>query len=148
MWLYKLPYQLGIGTTLCMGLGAVPCVFHKETAIWFCSNFVKEDIPTEPEVLETWFKVGTWTWSWMEPMIGTASFVLLAFQLVRSHMQKIDQKPFGRYMESRRADHLTKHFPAYEREIVRDYAKSDPWGRDDNIARRGHPANSVIPHRY
>jgi len=44
-------------------------------------------------------EVGTWTWTWMEPMIGTASFVLLSFQLIRSHMQRIDLKPFGRYSE-------------------------------------------------
>eukprot|EP00613_Pedinella_sp_CCMP2098_P026997 CAMPEP_0171698270 /NCGR_PEP_ID=MMETSP0991-20121206/9271_1 /TAXON_ID=483369 /ORGANISM="non described non described, Strain CCMP2098" /LENGTH=266 /DNA_ID=CAMNT_0012287131 /DNA_START=98 /DNA_END=898 /DNA_ORIENTATION=- len=148
MLLCKSPYLLGIGSTLALGVGAIPNVFHKDTAIWFCTNFVKEEIPTDPEVLDTCFKVGTWTWSWMEPMIGTASFVLLAFQLVRSHMQKIDLKPFGRRLESLRANRLTRLFPEYEREIVRDYAKSDPWGRDTNIARFGHPANSVIPHRH
>jgi len=147
MRLHKLPYVAGITGTLAVGLCAVPCVFHKETAIWFCTEFVKEEIPTDPDVLETWFKVGTWTWTWMEPLIGTASFVLLALQLTRSHMQKIDLKPFGNYIDSRRADYLTRKFPRYEREIVRDYAKSDPWGRDNNIARKGHPANSVIPHR-
>ena len=146
-WLFKLPYQVGIASTLVFGLAAVPCVFHRETALWFCEAFVGEEIPKDPEVLDTMFKVGTWTWQWMEPAIGTASFVLLAFQLIRSHMQKIDLKPFGSYIESRRADRLARKFPRYEREIVRDYAKSDPWGRDDYIARRGHPANSVIPHR-
>ena len=46
-----------------------------------------------------------------------------------------------------RADQLQRAFAQYEREIVRDYAKSDPWGRDTFLARRGYPANSVIPHR-
>lgn len=147
MWIYKVPYQVGIGGTVIFGLGAVPLVFDREAAVWFCEAFVKEEIPSDPEVLDTCFKVGTWSWSWMEPLIGTASFVLLALQLVRSHMQKIHLKPFGRYLESRRADKLTNMFPNYEREIVRDYAKSDPWGRDTNIARRGHPANSIIPNR-
>ena len=147
IWLFKMPYQLGIATTLFFGLASVPCVFHRGTALWFCKTFVKEEIPTDAETLDTFFKVGTWTWQWMEPAIGTASFVLLSFQLIRSHMQKIDLKPLGSYIESRRADQLAKKFPRYEREIVRDYAKSDPWGRDDFIARQGHPANSVIPHR-
>jgi hypothetical protein len=147
VWLYRLPYQVGIATALGFGLAALPLVFHKDLAVWFCETFVHAEVPADPAELATMFKVGTWTWQWMEPMIGTASFVLLSFQLIRSHMQKIDLKPFGRYLESRRADHLTKRFPAYEREIVRDYAKSDPWGRDTHIARRGHPANSVIPHR-
>mmetsp|Transcript_54491 Transcript_54491/g.70034 ORF Transcript_54491/g.70034 Transcript_54491/m.70034 type:complete len:281 (-) Transcript_54491:415-1257(-) len=147
VWIYKIPYVFGMATTFSIGAAAIPCVFHKETAIWFCINFVKDDVPTEPEVLDTMFKVGTWTWGWMEPMIGTASFVLLAAQLMRSQMQKIDLKPFGRFLQSRRADYLTRKFPRYEREIVRDYAKSDPWGRDSNIARRGFPANSVIPQK-
>jgi len=147
MWLYKLPYFVGIGTTLTIGGLAVPFVFDKSTAIWFCENYVKQEIPTDPAELDTWYKVGTFTWSWMEPMIGTASFVLLSFQLVRNHMQRIDLKPFGRYLESQRANALCKRFPQYEREIVRDYAKSDPWGRDNHIARLGHPANSIIPNR-
>jgi len=147
VWLYRLPYQVGIATTLCLGISAVPMVFDRDLALWFCEHYVKAEVPSDPVELETTFKVGTWTWQWMEPMIGTASFVLLSLQLVRSHMQKIDLKPFGRYLESRRADHLSKKFPRYEREIVRDYAKSDPWGRDTHIARHGHPANSVIPHR-
>ena len=40
-------------------------------------QFVKEEIPKDPEMLDTVFKVGAWTWQWMEPAIGTASFVLL-----------------------------------------------------------------------
>ena len=94
-WAYKLPYQMGMGVTLFLGLAAIPNVFELNTAIWFCENFVKDDIPDLKE-LDTTFKVGTWTWQWMEPMIGTASFVLLSFQLIRSHMEKIDMKPFGR----------------------------------------------------
>jgi len=147
VWLYKLPYRTGIGATFIIGVVCLPCVFHRETALWFCETFVKEEIPSDPAVLDTMFKVGTWSWAWMEPIIGTASFALLCAQLMRNHMQKIDLKPFGRKMESHRADQLAKKFPEYEREIVRDYAKSDPWGRDNFIARQGHPANSVIPHR-
>ena len=80
----------------------------------------------------------------MEPAIGTASFVLLALQLVRSHMQKIDLKPYRALVSSWRADRLHKNFPQYEREVVRDYAKSDLWARDTNKARKGNPANSLI----
>ncbi len=113
-------------------------------AMWFCASFVKEDLP-DPATLDTMWKVGTWTWTWMEPAIGTASFVLLALQLVRSHMQKIDLKPYRGLVSSWRADRLHRTFPQYEREIVRDYAKSDLWGRDTNKARKGNPANSMIP---
>lgn len=114
IWFYKLPYRIGFTTTFLVGLLSIPCVFHKETAIWFCENFVKAEIPTDPVELDTCFKVGTWSWAWMEPMIGTASFALLTAQLFRSQMQKIDLKPFGRYVDSRRADYLTRKFPRYE----------------------------------
>jgi hypothetical protein len=43
------------------------------------------------------------------------------------------------------ADRLAIAFPQYEREMVRDYAKADPWGRDSNRMRRGFPANSIVP---
>ena len=35
--------------------------------------------------IDTVWKVGTWTWQWMEPIIGTWSFVLLALQLIRAN---------------------------------------------------------------
>jgi len=142
-WLFKVPYHVGMSSAFLGGFGAIPFVFHRDTAIWFCENFVKEEIPTADQIDTVW-KVGTWTWQWMEPMIGTASFVLLALQLLRSHMQRLSLKPYSRVVDSYKADRLTAAFPQYEREIVRDYAKSDPWGRDSYAARRGYPAASVI----
>jgi hypothetical protein len=147
MWLKKLPYMLGIGTTATLGGLAIPAVFHRDFAIWVCVTFVKEEIP-DPASLDTVWKVGAWTWTWMEPAIGTASFVLLALQLMRSHMKKIDLKPYHGLVSSARADRLSKAFPQYEREIVRDYAKSDLWARDTNKARKGFPANSVVPPHF
>ena len=125
-------------------LGVVEPLACIDFAMWFCAAFVKEDLP-DPATLDTMWKVGAWTWTWMEPAIGTASFVLLALQLVRSHMQKIDLKPYRGLVSSWRADRLHRSFPQYEREIVRDYAKSDLWARDTNKARNGYPANSMIP---
>ena len=125
-------------------LGVVEPLACIDFAMWFCAAFVKEDLP-DPATLATMWKVGAWTWTWMEPAIGTASFVLLALQLVRSHMQKIDLKPYRGLVSSWRADRLHRSFPQYEREIVRDYAKSDLWARDTNKARNGYPANSMIP---
>lgn len=113
-------------------------------AMWFCAAFVKEDLP-DPATLDTMWKVGAWTWTWMEPAIGTASFVLLALQLVRSHMQKIDLKPYRGLVSSWRADRLHRSFPRYEREIVRDYAKSDLWARDTNRARKGAQCQYFAP---
>lgn len=43
--------------------------------------------PRQEKDLETWLEVGAWTWNWMEPPLGTITFVLLCIQLSRSHMQ-------------------------------------------------------------
>ena len=80
---YKLPYLIGIGTAVSGGILSIPVVFHQGTAVWFCETFVLEEVPDLAE-LDTFWKVGAWTWTWMEPAIGTASFVLLSMQLIRS----------------------------------------------------------------
>ena len=120
------------------------CVFQKDLAIWFATVHVGVDLPPAEEIDTVW-KVGTWTWQWMEPIIGTWSFVLLALQLIRANGLQIDAKPFNERILTARADDLYKQFPEYEREIVRDYSKSDPFGRDTYRARLGYPANSVLP---
>mmetsp|Transcript_57636 Transcript_57636/g.78588 ORF Transcript_57636/g.78588 Transcript_57636/m.78588 type:complete len:124 (-) Transcript_57636:762-1133(-) len=119
-------------------------MFLRRTAIWFCTHYVGMEIPDISEI-DTVFKVGTWTWQWMEPMLGTATFVLISLQLSRAHMQNINEKPYHGYVMSWRADRLINAFPNYEREIVRDYAKSDPWNRNSFMARQGYPANSLMP---
>ncbi|KAJ1460831.1 hypothetical protein M885DRAFT_558983 [Pelagophyceae sp. CCMP2097] len=145
VWLFKMPYQLGIASAWVVGIVLVPMgVFHLDTAIWFNTAFVHSEQPPLDD-LDTAWKVGTWTWSWMEPLIGTASFILLAMQLMRANMLMIDLKPFHAHVLTWRANRLYTSFPHYEREIIRDYAKSDPWGRDTFRVRLGFPANSVIP---
>lgn len=145
LFLNKIPYQIGIAMTWVVGIVVVPIgVFHIDAAMWFNEAYVHSEVPSA-EDLDTIFKVGTWTWQWMEPIIGTASFVLLALQLVGNQMQMIDHKPLHEKVLTYRADKIHRAFPQYEREIVRDYAKSDPWGRDSFRVRLGFPANSVIP---
>lgn len=125
-WLLKLPYNFGIFTATVSGILSIPMVFHRDTAIWCNNNFVCIEQPPIEE-LQTMWQVGGWTWSWMEPALGTASFVLLAMQLVRAQMGKINLKPYTEYIQSRRADRLADIYPQYNRDIVRDFAKSDPW---------------------
>ena len=138
-------YQTGIAAAWGVGLVLIPLgVFHQDTAIYFATEFVRADVPSAEEIDTVW-KVGSWTWQWMEPIIGTWSFMLLSLQLIRTNMNIIDAKPFNEHFITRRADNLHKHFPQYEREIVRDYSKSDPFGRDSFRVRQGYPANSVIP---
>ena len=143
--LHKLPYQAIIAGAWALGVVLIPLgVFQKDLAIWFAIEHVGVELPPMEEIDTVW-KVGTWTWQWMEPIIGTWSFVLLALQLIRANGLQIDAKPFNERILTARADDLYKQFPEYEREIVRDYSKSDPFGRDTYRARLGYPANSVLP---
>ena len=48
--------------------------------MWFNERYVTADVPPEKD-LETWLEVGSWTWNWMEPPLGTISFVLLCVQV-------------------------------------------------------------------
>ena len=143
--LHKLPYQAIIAGAWALGVVLIPLgVFQKDLAIWFATEHVGVELPPLSEIDTVW-KVGTWTWQWMEPIIGTWSFVLLALQLIRANGLMIDAKPFNERILTARADDLYKMFDRYEREIVRDYSKSDPFGRDTYRARLGYPANSVLP---
>lgn len=126
MIIVSLPYRIGIWSAIVTGIGSIPMVFHAGTAKWFNETFVHQDVPP-PEDLETIYQVGQWTWGWMEPVLGTASFVLLAMQLMRAQMRKMQLKPYTEYILSKRADHLALQFPMYRRDFVRDFAKSDPW---------------------
>ena len=127
-WLVTLPYKVGVLAGLGAGISAVPLVFHKPTAAWFCETFVHEDLPEGGlESLDSIWKVGNWTWGWMEPYLGTASFVLLALQFTRIHMQRLHMKPYTEWVLSWRADRLARDFSQYDRSIVRDFSKADPW---------------------
>lgn len=127
-WMVTLPYKIGIFFGFVGGFASLPMVFHRDTALWFNEHFVHEPLPDEGlEALDTIWGVGTWTWNWMEPPLGTASFLLLGLQLARAHMQKMNWKPYTEWVLNRRADRLAGLYPQYERQIVRDFSISDPW---------------------
>jgi hypothetical protein len=76
------PYFVGIGFGMIGAIGSLPMVFNLNTALWFNEDYVTTDIP-EPRDLETMLEVGSWTWNWMEPPLGTLSFALLCLQFAR-----------------------------------------------------------------
>lgn len=123
-WLFQLPYKLGIFLGVVGGFGCIPLVFHKQTALMFNERFVHEELPDD---LSNVWQVGEWTWGWMEPALGTLSFTLLALQLSRQFLKKLDLQPYTDKVNDYRANRLAAKFPEYEREIVRDFAKSDSW---------------------
>ena len=92
-------------------------------ALWFNKQYVTMDIPPDSD-LDTWLEVGSWTWSWMEPVMGTASFVLLALQFSRAQMINISLRPFTGYIKRRRLDTVQANHTQYEGVILRDFLRS------------------------
>ena len=82
MLLAAMPYQVGFALAGTAAFCSIPLVFDLNTAMWFNENFVTTDVP-EPQDLETFLEVGSWTWNWMEPPLGQISFFLLCLQFSR-----------------------------------------------------------------
>ena len=122
--LFQAPFLLGIFAGIVGGFGCIPLVFDKTCALWFNDLFVHEELPDD---LSNFWQVGEWTWGWMEPALGTASFTLLAMQFTRQFLLKVHYRPYSDMIDNYRADRLAKKYQEYEREIVRDFAKSDSW---------------------
>jgi len=123
LYLLSLPYHIGIGTALTAGALALPMVFHLPLAKWFNHHYVTTDIP-EPADLETMLEVGSWTWNWMEPPLGTISFVLLALQFSRAQIQNLGVKPYTARIKLWRGERLARAFPQYDALILIDYSRS------------------------
>jgi len=121
LWLVTLPYKVGITVAMTTGIGAIPMVFHPGLAKWFNERFVTTDVP-EPKDLETAWEVGAWTWNWMEPVLGTASFTLLALQFTRAQMKNMHLQPYTHWVKSYRANRLAELYPQYTEDIVKDFA--------------------------
>lgn len=82
MALAALPYQIGFSVGTLAACASIPMVFDLGTAEWFNHHYVTTEVP-EPADLESIMEVGSWTWNWMEPPLGTLSFVLLCLQFSR-----------------------------------------------------------------
>jgi len=127
-WWVTMPYRIGICVATACGVASIAMVFHPRVAFWYGTEIAGEDLPyTDKDVNDmTINQVGTWTWSWMEPMIGTASFVLLCAQFMRGQLIKLQMKTFLEIMESRKANKLATQFMKYDKSMVRTWAKPLP----------------------
>lgn len=124
--LQSVPHKVGIATALVSAAASIPMCFHLPTVKWMNDYFVTSEVP-EPHDLESFWEVGAWSWNWMEPVLGTASFVLLALQFSRSIMLNLDMKPFTEKMRSLRADKLAHLYPQYNKDILRDFSKAERY---------------------
>lgn len=135
-WALLLPYKIGIVVTLVLSFASIPLCFHKDTAIWFQQKYVEQgseideglEIPDFADLaLDTPWKVGAWTWGWMEPPIGTLSFMLLCMALGRVYTHRMQWVPYHKRLLMFRANRLAKHHPNFKREIVYDFAMTQPY---------------------
>ena len=106
----------GVGVA---GLCTIPMVFGHDTALWFNDAFVGFVPPPENE-LQDFLEVGAWTWSWMEPPLGTISFLILCFQWSR------EQLAVESVFERRRIARVLATHPAYDLAILTHWAKTLP----------------------
>lgn len=123
MFVLALPFQIGIVSAVTIGCLSLPLVFHYGIAHWFNDHFVTTDVP-EPKDLETMWEVGSWTWNWMEPPLGTLSFFLLTFQFARSQLDNLGIKPYTQKVKQWRAERLAEKFPQYDINVVMAYSKT------------------------
>jgi hypothetical protein len=82
MYLLGLPFQIGVIFTSTAAFCSIPLVFHLPTVELFNSYFVTDDEPPASS-LQTPLEVSIWSWNWMEPQLGTFTFVLLCMQYMR-----------------------------------------------------------------
>lgn len=127
-WLETLPYRLGIAMALVGGIVSIFLVFSKPFAEWYAYNIVGEGLPDGVKDISelTTNQVGLWTWSWMEPMIGTASFVLLCCQFMRAQACKMKMYTYGDHLLRWRAKRLVNRFPQYDKSMMRAWAQHMP----------------------
>lgn len=144
LFLFTLPYKIGIAAAVVGAFGSIPMIFDINTVLWFNEIYVTSgkaltsltqlprltllptDVPDAKD-LETPLEVGSFAWNWMEPPLGTISFFLLCMQYARSQMENLSAKPFTSWFKHRRADRLCKEFPKYNRFIVESFSTGDPF---------------------
>jgi len=116
-----LPMQIGLFIAMASAILSVPFVFKLSWAVWFDKNFVTMEIPKAEDV-DTILEVGAWTWNWMEPPLGVASFVLLCLQFARGQMVNMRWAPYTQRMLRMRADRAAQMYPKYNAKFVKDFA--------------------------
>mmetsp|Transcript_9278 Transcript_9278/g.16802 ORF Transcript_9278/g.16802 Transcript_9278/m.16802 type:complete len:267 (-) Transcript_9278:226-1026(-) len=122
-YLVALPYKIGIFSATFVGVTAIPMVFHLPTIEWFNVWAVTTDVP-ELRDLETPLEVSIWSWNWMEPPLGLASFVLLCMQYVRGQMLNLGMKPYTGWIKAHRGQKLANAFPQYDKKILIAYSET------------------------
>lgn len=126
MKLLAFPFQVGIVSAFSAALFSIPLVFHLPTVEYFNEHFVTADVPPAKD-LETALEVGSWSWNWMEPALGTSTFILLCLQYMRFHLNQLGVKPYTHQMKKIRARRLVRAFPQYSEDLLHAYSLASPF---------------------
>eukprot|EP00545_Synedropsis_sp_CCMP1620_P000947 CAMPEP_0119029962 /NCGR_PEP_ID=MMETSP1176-20130426/40791_1 /TAXON_ID=265551 /ORGANISM="Synedropsis recta cf, Strain CCMP1620" /LENGTH=311 /DNA_ID=CAMNT_0006986325 /DNA_START=1 /DNA_END=936 /DNA_ORIENTATION=+ len=121
-----LPFQISIVAAFSAGIISIPMVFHLPTVEYFNEHFVTAEHPP-PKELETSLEVGSWSWNWMEPVLGTSTFILLCLQYMRVHLSHLGIQPYTHRMKSLRGLRLADEFPHYNKDLLIAYSEASPF---------------------
>ncbi len=128
-----LPYHAGIAAAVVVGIGSFPMVFDINTVLWFNERFVTADVPDTKD-LETWLEVGSYSWAWMEPVIGQASFAILVMQYIRNQAINLGLKPYNDKVLSMRSKRMVARYPQYDPIFVEWFSESEAYhGKSQRI---------------
>lgn len=127
-WLYSAPYYVGIGAALAAAVGSTVLVFHPTCVEAYASKVVGEDLPEGVENVSDMSlnQIGAWSWTWVEPMVGTASFVILCLQVARGQAGRMNFKCYRQFITGWRAHRTVQAFSQYNENVVGAWAKQLP----------------------
>lgn len=118
-----LPYYVAVViSSLCVAC-CLPLTFDHDTALWFNEKYVTADVPPEKD-LETWLEVGGWTWNWVEPVIGIASFVLLLLQFSRAQLLNVRWTPYFKRIKLWKLKSVRAAYPQYNAYVLDGFLES------------------------
>ena len=131
------PYRVGAVVSCVAGFASIPLVFGHDTVEAFNDAFVTMDSVPESD-LATVLEVGSWSWNWMEPPLGTISFFLLCVQYARNQITNIgaSQSPYQAFLYRVRRKKLSKLYPQYDRSILNNFCETLNYthlDRDDGL---------------
>ena len=123
MKIHEIPYKVGLGVSLTAGFVSIPLVFQYDAVLFVHDLFVSAEAP-EPQDRESFLEIGSWSWAWMEPVLGQISFLLLTLQFARSQLLNMGKKPYGSYVKHWRAQKLIQKYPRYNQTLMTNFADS------------------------
>lgn len=130
--LSQAPYYVSMALVTSICIASIPMTFHSDLVSYFNEHCVTAPLPdvTPDSILE----VGSWAWTWIEPMSGTFCFLMLCMSLNRSLMKRAGINPYPNYMLERRIQYIKKKYPKYDDGVLRKYVKQVDrrWYRDDD----------------